>query len=73
MTKKNMRYYTTQAIRSKGAHYNFVIGERSNGKTTAALCDILSDYYQNGRKGASSARWRRTSRATRAPHCSPAW
>lgn len=52
MAKKNMRYYTTQAIRSKGAHYNFVIGERSNGKTTAALCDILSDYYLNGRKGA---------------------
>lgn len=52
MARQKMRYYDTAQIRSKGAHYNFVIGERSNGKTTAVLRDIISDYYLNGRRGA---------------------
>lgn len=47
-----MRYYDTTAIRAVDATYNFVIGERSNGKTTAILRDIIADYHQTGRKGA---------------------
>lgn len=47
-----MRYYDTDEIRKIGAHYNFIIGERSNGKTTALLRDIISDWHRNGRKGA---------------------
>ena len=47
-----MRYYNTDEIRKVGAHYNFVIGERSNGKTTAVLRDILKDYHETGRRGA---------------------
>lgn len=47
-----MRYYNTDAIRTKGAHYSFIIGERSNGKTTALLRDILKDFHETGGKGA---------------------
>ena len=47
-----MRYYNTDQIRKIGAHYNYVIGERSNGKTTALLRDIVSDYHKNGYRGA---------------------
>lgn len=52
--KKTMAidYYNTKLIRSKDAHYNLVIGERSNGKTTALLRDIIEDYYLTGSKGA---------------------
>lgn len=47
-----MKYYNLDAIRSKDAHYNFIIGERSNGKTTAVLRHIVRDYYETGRRGA---------------------
>lgn len=47
-----MRYYNTDAIRAKGAHYSFIIGERSNGKTTAILRDIVRDHHESGKKGA---------------------
>lgn len=47
-----MRYYNTERIRKTDSIYNFVIGERSNGKTTAVLRDIVDDYYRTGRKGA---------------------
>lgn len=47
-----MRYYDTTEIRTAGAHYNFVIGERSNGKTTAVLRDIIEDWHKTGRHGA---------------------
>lgn len=47
-----MKYYNLNAINSKDAHYNFIIGERSNGKTTAVLRHIVRDYYETGRRGA---------------------
>ena len=47
-----MRYYDTVAINKTDSHYNFIIGERSNGKTTALLRDIISMFYQTGQKGA---------------------
>lgn len=47
-----MKYYELDNILSKNAHYNFVIGERSNGKTTAVLRHIVKDYYETGRRGA---------------------
>lgn len=47
-----MKYYNTDEIREVDAHYNFVIGERSNGKTTAVLRDIVKDWYERGKKGA---------------------
>lgn len=47
-----MKYYNLDNILKKNAHYNFVIGERSNGKTTAVLRHIVKDYYETGRRGA---------------------
>lgn len=47
-----MKYYELDNILAKNAHYNFVIGERSNGKTTAVLRHIVKDYYETGRRGA---------------------
>lgn len=47
-----MKYYNTDAIRSKNALYNFIIGERSNGKTTALLIDIVRGYWNDGGRGA---------------------
>lgn len=47
-----MKYYELDNILAKNAHYNFVIGERSNGKTTAVLRHIVRDYYETGRRGA---------------------
>jgi hypothetical protein len=47
-----MKYYELDNILAKNAHYNFVIGERSNGKTTAVLRHIVKDYYESGRRGA---------------------
>lgn len=47
-----MKYYELDNILTKKAHYNFVIGERSNGKTTALLRHIVRDYFETGRRGA---------------------
>lgn len=46
-----MKYYELDNILTKKAHINFIIGERSNGKTTAVLRHIVKDYYETGRRG----------------------
>lgn len=46
-----MKYYELDNILTKNAHINFIIGERSNGKTTAVLRHIVKDYYETGRRG----------------------
>ena len=46
-----MKYYELDRILTKNAHINFIIGERSNGKTTAVLRHIVKDYYETGRRG----------------------
>lgn len=46
-----MKYYELDNILTKNAHFNFIIGERSNGKTTAVLRHIIKDYYETGRRG----------------------
>lgn len=47
-----MKYYELDKILAEDAHYNYIIGERSNGKTTAVLRHIVRDYYETGRRGA---------------------
>lgn len=44
-------YYSLDPIKQIGAHYNVIFGERSNGKTSAVLEDILDDWIDNGRQG----------------------
>lgn len=41
-------YYTVDNIIKTGAHYNIIIGERSNGKTYSALEYALEEYFKNG-------------------------
>ena len=43
-------YYTTDAIDKQNAIYNIIIGERSNGKTTAVLNKFLKEYISSGYK-----------------------
>lgn len=39
-----MKWYSTKRIMEENAHYNFIIGERSNGKSTGVLLQGLKDY-----------------------------
>lgn len=49
MVRKNKQeYYNLQPILSEGAHYNLIIGERSNGKTYSTLLYALRLYTKKG-------------------------
>lgn len=50
-------FYSGDAIRELDAHYNVVFGERSNGKTTDALKQILRGWLDEGKKGAYIRRY----------------
>lgn len=52
------KYYELDNILSKNADYNLIFGERSNGKTYAALKHILTEYINKGVQGAYIRRWR---------------
>lgn len=45
-------YYSLSEIKKENAHYNIIIGERSNGKTYAVLKEILSNYVNAGKQSA---------------------
>lgn len=51
------KYYSLKNILSKGAHYNLIIGERSNGKTYSVLKHGLERALQNGEQMAIVRRW----------------
>lgn len=51
------RYYTTKRIDSTGALYRYIFGERSNGKTYAALQKSLENFFENGKQFAYLRRW----------------
>lgn len=46
--KQEQEYYTLSPILKEKAHYNIIIGERSNGKTYSVLQKALQDYANNG-------------------------
>lgn len=50
-------FYSLTNIRKFGASYNMIIGERSNGKTYAALMRGLERYFQEGKQIAYIRRW----------------
>ena len=58
MTRRNRKkqeqqeYYTLTPILKEKAHYNIIIGERSNGKTYSVLQKILSDYAKECKQAA---------------------
>ena len=53
-----MKYYTTKNIDAKGAKYNVIFGERSNGKTFAVLRLGLEKYKKTGCQTALIRRWK---------------
>lgn len=51
------KYYSLKDILSKNATYNIIIGERSNGKTYAALKYAIEQHAKNGSQTAIIRRW----------------
>lgn len=72
MTKKKKEsvgtpnFYTLDRILSKGADYNVIFGERSNGKTYATLLYGIKQYLSTGKQMAYIRRWREDLRGKRA-------
>lgn len=60
------KFYDLKAILSKNADYNVIFGERSNGKTYAALKYGLENYIKTGKQMAYIRRWREDLRGKRA-------
>lgn len=46
-----MKFYELDRILERDSLYNFIIGERSNGKTTALLRHIIKTYHETGQRG----------------------
>lgn len=65
MFNKN-KYYSLNEILKRNADYNVIFGERSNGKTYAALEYGLKQYITHGKQMAYIRRWREDLRGKRA-------
>lgn len=52
------KFYSLKNILAKKAQYNLIYGERSNGKTYAALQYALEQYVKNGKQSALIRRWK---------------
>lgn len=52
-----MKYYSLKNIKKHKAYYYVVFGERSNGKTFAALEEGLKEYVKTGKQTAYIRRW----------------
>src|SRR6185312_11526668 len=55
---KKMKYYSLTNILKKKATYNIIFGERSNGKTYAALRHGVKHYLKTGGQLAVVRRWK---------------
>lgn len=64
--EKKPKYYSLSAILEKNADYNIIFGERSNGKTYAALAYMIINFVRTGEQGAYIRRWREDLRGKRA-------
>ncbi len=62
----DIKYYRLDEILEYNAHYNIIVGERSNGKTYASLEFILEKYVESGEQGALIRRFRESIRGKRA-------
>lgn len=50
--KQQQEFYSLEPILKEKAHYNIIIGERSNGKTYSVLQKIINDYAESGKQAA---------------------
>lgn len=57
-SQQPQRFYSLQRLLNTHADYNIVFGERSNGKTYAALLHGLENYINTGEQMAYVRRWR---------------
>lgn len=57
MKKEKNKFYSLKNILSKNADYNIIFGERSNGKTFAALEYALTEFVSRGTQTAYIRRW----------------
>ena len=64
--KDTPKYYSLDNILSKNADYNIIFGERSNGKSYAALKYGIERYIKTGEQMAYIRRWREDLRGKRA-------
>lgn len=53
-----LQYYSLSNIMERNAHYNMIIGERSNGKTYSVLKYGLEKYIKTGEQMAIVRRWK---------------
>lgn len=63
--KKNDGFYSLDKIKKRGAEYNLIIGERSNGKTYSVKMEMLKAYAKNGAQSALIRRWDEDFKGTR--------
>ena len=54
---EKLKYYSLKRILEKGAKYNIIFGERSNGKTYAVLYYALEHFFKTGKQIAIIRRW----------------
>ena len=50
--QEQQEYYSLEPILKEKAHYNIIIGERSNGKTYSVLQKFVNDYAEHGYQAA---------------------
>lgn len=65
-TNENGKYYSLARVLQADAEYNVIFGERSNGKTYAALLYGLQQYVTTGKQFAYVRRWQEDIRGKRA-------
>lgn len=65
-TTDKPKYYSLNSILKTNSDYNIVFGERSNGKTYAALEYAIKQYLTTGKQTAYIRRWREDLRGKRA-------
>lgn len=56
--KPKQKFYSLDAIDKVDATYNVIFGERSNGKTYAALKRVVENYLATGKQAAYVRRWK---------------
>ena len=63
-----LNFVTLDRIKREHAHYNWLIGERSNGKTFACFKEMIENYAHHGKQSALIRRWREDFRGKRGQH-----
>lgn len=66
MVSKKPKFYSLERIKKKDAVYNVIFGERSNGKTYAALKESVEQYFEHGGQVGIVRRWQEDIKGKRA-------